>query len=176
MVNSHTHSSEPCTATTASGERCRKPARPGLEVCGTHAGAQVGRRTALTDDVIGRIVSVLRAGGYVETAAEVAGVHRRRLSEWMHKGDPAGTDPRDAIYRRFREAVEGTRAQSETRSLALIQRAASEHWQAAAWYLERAFPERWARPSQRPEGESTTPAVAPAVDPFDELAARRYRS
>jgi hypothetical protein len=31
------------------------------------------------------------------------------------------------------------------RDLAIIGRAADEHWQAAAWRLERRFPERYAR-------------------------------
>src|ERR1700751_4495509 len=89
-----------CTASTLAGARCAKGALPGLEVCATHAGrgGKVGRPTGLTDELATRIVSVLRAGGHVETAATVAGVARARLSEWMRRGEPAGPRTRAAPF------------------------------------------------------------------------------
>lgn len=166
-----------CTATTIGGSRCRKGVLPGLEVCATHGGrpGRPGRPTILNDELASRIVAVLRAGGHVETAATVAGVARARISEWMRRGDPAGNEPRDAPFRRFRERVEQARAECEARNVALITQAATQNWQAAAWLLERSYPERWARPSQRGDLAPTAEPAAPA-DAFsevDDLASRR---
>lgn len=170
-------SSEPrlCAATTARGAACRAHAEPGSERCHVHNGRIGGRPTALTEERTRAIVRVLRAGGHQDTAAAAAGIAVRTLRLWLHRG--ASDDARDAPYRRFREAVEQTMAESETRNVAIIATAAQSNWQAAAWLLERTYPERWARPSQR--AAFTDPDAAPAAapdDPFaevDELAERR---
>lgn len=165
---------EQCTAVTAAGKRCRKLATWGLAVCPTHAGARVGQKGKLDDQVTKVILQVLRAGGYDETAATRAGVTKKSFYEWLRKGDPAGTDPNLARYRAFRAEVEKARAESESRSVALVAQAATTNWQAAAWLLERRWPERWARPSQREKDEGAGAPVT--VDPFaevDELAQRR---
>lgn len=162
-----------CTARTASGSRCRKAALPGVRVCATHAGAQVGRRSSLTPEVQRRILQVLQAGGYVETAVAVAGVSVKSYKRWLARGreDAADYAPE---YGRFRQLVHQARAESEARNVTLIAQAATTNWLAAAWLLERQYPERWARPSQREkptDAESTGP-----TDPFaevDELAQRR---
>lgn len=46
----------------------------------------------------------------------------------------------------FRILCQRARAESEVRALSLIQNAGhSGQWQAAAWFLERSFPDRWGR-------------------------------
>lgn len=145
-------------------------------MCTGHDGKPGGRPTLLTDELTDRVVGVLRAGGYVETAAQVAGVARERLRDWHRLGDPAGTEARHEVHRRFRSRVEAARAENEARNVALIARAASENWQAAAWLLERTYPERWARPSQRGDqgpGEAPAPVKDDPFGEVDELAARR---
>jgi hypothetical protein len=77
-------------------------------------------------------------------------------------------------------------AAGEETAVDSILMAAAEDWRAAAWFLERAHPERWGRPSttlrsppsKPPEEAEVPPAVEPppSGDPFaevDELAARR---
>ena len=63
-------------------------------------------------------------------------------------------------------------ALTEERLLASAAHAARENWRAAAWTLERRYPERWA---QRPRELEGAPPPDPD-DPFrevDELSARR---
>jgi hypothetical protein len=101
--------------------------------------------TKLTDDVQARIVQALTAGNYLDTAAAYAGVSRVTVWRWMQRGEEEADNP-DSIYSNFRNAVESARAQAEVRSVALISRAADDGtWQAAAWFLERSYPNRWAR-------------------------------
>lgn len=161
-----------CTAQTLAGTRCRKGALPGLAVCATHAGAPVGRHTILGADVQRRLVQVLRAGGYPETAASVAGVGYSTLKKWLKRGQES-TRPEDEPYRQLASAVEQARAESEARNVALIAQAATTNWLAAAWLLERAYPERWARASQREKPPEQPAAPADPFTELDELAQRR---
>jgi transposase len=135
-----------------------------------------GRPSKLDEDVVARLLQVLRVGGYPEAAAEVAGIHAATYYRWMARGEAAGDEPKDAPFRDFRERVEQARAEGETRNVAIIAQAAQTQWQAAAWLLERQFPERWARPAPR---EHAKPEPTTAVDdPFaevDQLAEVRRR-
>ena len=102
-----------------------------------------GRYSRLTDETQRRIVEAIRAGNYIETAAQYAGVNKTTIYAWLKKADDPDQDPR---YAEFRNAVEEARAQAEARNVMLIQKAANEGtWQAAAWYLERTAPHRWGR-------------------------------
>jgi hypothetical protein len=52
----------------------------------------------------------------------------------------------EQIYQEFREAVEKAKAEAEVRDVTLIDKAAKDgSWQAAAWKLERKFPNKWGR-------------------------------
>ena len=91
------------------------------------------RPTKLTDARVERILAALRAGNYLETAAHLAGVSPSTLHEWRKR------------FPEFSEAVEKARAEAEAANVAVIREATTSHWQAAAWWLERSFPGRWAR-------------------------------
>lgn len=102
-----------------------------------------GRPSKLTPEAQARIIEALRAGNYQESAAAYAGVGVATFYRWMERGKRDDAEPE---YREFREAVERARAEAEVRNVGLIQRSASEGtWQAAAWFLERSFPNRWGR-------------------------------
>jgi hypothetical protein len=148
---------ERCTAKTAKGTRCRRMALDGIKLCSVHAGARVGRPSKLSDEITGRICDILQAGGYTATAVNVAGVARSTFTEWMDRGDPDGTAKENAPYREFRERVEQAMAEGETRNVALIARAGSKDWKAAAWLLERRHPDRWAGPRGRGIDSSVHP-------------------
>lgn len=45
----------------------------------------------------------------------------------------------------FWQTIKKAEAEAEARNTALIQTQASKSWQAAAWWLERKFPDRWGR-------------------------------
>jgi len=94
----------------------------------------------LTPELQETVVGALRAGNYIETAAALVGIHHDTLREWVKKGRRG--DPR---YEEFASAVAQAIASAEARDLAVIGKAAGEHWQAAAWRLERRFNDRWGR-------------------------------
>ena len=52
----------------------------------------------------------------------------------------------EAKYLKFKKDVEIARAEAEVESVQMVKMAARNGtWQAAAWYLERSFPQRWSR-------------------------------
>ena len=104
----------------------------------------MGRPTKLTDESQQTIVGAIQLGMYQEQAARLAGIDPGTYYRWMENGTKQGKQY--AKYREFRETVEKARAEAEARKLRSIHIAAdSGTWQAAAWWLERSFPNRWGR-------------------------------
>ncbi len=103
----------------------------------------MGRPSKLTPELQEKIVTAIRAGNYIETAAAYAGVSKDTLYAWLKRGgrEVSAKSP----YHRFSDAVEKALADAEMRDVLLIGKAAEENWQAAAWRLERKFSDRWGR-------------------------------
>jgi hypothetical protein len=128
-------------------------------------------RSHLTPDLRERVERDLERGMTQPVVAQRAGVAPRTLAYWLASGKivrrPAPPPPKSEsppelpLAQRLEQAEPGLVA-------AIIAAAQRGSWQAAAWLLERSFPDRWAR---RDPG---TPV--PQQDRFsevDELAARR---
>lgn len=99
-----------------------------------------GRPSRFTDDVKKKILWALKIGNYRKVAAEYAGISDRTLISWLSRGrDQMEGDP----YHEFYLAVLEAEQTAEVRALGIIQQAAQKDWKAAAWYLERKFPERY---------------------------------
>ena len=119
-----------------------------------------GRPTKLNPTVQQRVCDAIRSGNWMETAAAFAGIDRSTLQRWFRRGEQA---PK-GIYRDFATAVQKATADAEARDVALIGKAAGEgNWQAAAWRLERRFPERWGRKDRI---EATVHSTSDPVNQF----------
>lgn len=115
---------------------------------------KAGRPTVLTDDVQERIVTAIRAGSYLDDAANYAGISYRTVLRWVERGRIADSELSDGNeitddelpFWQFWQSVENARAQAVIRNVGIIQSAAQDgQWQAAAWYLERTNPRKWGR-------------------------------
>lgn len=114
-----------------------------------------GRPTKLTPEVQHRIVQAIQAGNYMETAAAYAGINKSTLYLWLKRGarekerleknSRARMRKSEAPFVEFSNAIQKALAEAEMRDVMLIGKAAAEQWQAAAWRLERKFPQRWGR-------------------------------
>jgi hypothetical protein len=173
-----------CNATRPNGQRCRSNAVKDDEKCARHNDGERKPGTApkLTSELADRLVALLQAGNYVAVAAREVGISRAVFYQWIDRG--ASSAAVDRPYRELRERVEHAKAQAEARNVASIANAARQNWQAAAWLLERQYPDRWGRTSVRLRDTPVedAPQVERAVDdddPFrevDELAERRRRT
>lgn len=138
-----------CTGTTRRGAPCRNRAVAGGDRCHAH-------RRVVDEEAVTQLAGMLRAGNYLEIAARSAGVELGDLLE----------------HPQVRADLETARAASEAENVARIMAAGREEWRAAAWLLERQYPDRWARPATRP-GEEKAPPPIVGVDALDELAGKR---
>lgn len=143
----------------------------------------MGRPSKLTPELHAEIVNLIRLGNFREAAAAAAGIGTTTFHRWMAKGREA----RSGIYREFWAAVNTAEAQAEATAIGRIRQAAQDpkHWTAAAWYLERKFPERWGRKRLEisgPEGgpveteEKGVLAPSRAAEILNVLAAANYLS
>ena len=97
----------------------------------------MARPTDLTPEVQSRIVDLVRAGNYLETAAAAAGIAARTMRDWVRRG---ATDE-DGIYREFADAIAVAHAEAEALAIQIVNRAARDgDWRAVAWKLERTRP------------------------------------
>jgi hypothetical protein len=119
---------------------------------------------------------MIASGSYAEVAARANGVGTTTFYRWMQRGEEEETGK----YREFREAVKEAEAKSEVLTVGRIQQAAAGGtWTAAAWYLERKYPDRWGRKDhvrQEISGPGGGPvevdSEAAALAFFDERAGR----
>lgn len=80
--------------------------------------------TKLTAEVQETIVTAIRQGNYLETAAALAGIHKDTFYDWIIKGANAQEGDR---YRIFSDTVYEALAESETQAVEAIRRAGEEH-------------------------------------------------
>lgn len=103
------------------------------------------RPSKLTPEIQESIVKLLEAGNFIETTCEALRLGRRTFNDWMDRGARDADDEVESEHREFYEAVQQARARAESTAVAVIFQAMPDHWQAAAWYLERTRPKKWAR-------------------------------
>ena len=114
-----------------------------------------GRPSKFSEERADKIIRAIRAGNYIETAAALAGVHKSTLYAWLKRGsaeaDRLDADPKakpkktELPFLNFSDAVDIALAEAENMDVQAITAAAAEDWRAAAWRLERKFPDRWGR-------------------------------
>lgn len=103
---------------------------------------KMGRNTKFTPELADKIIEALRLGVPQSTAITYGGISDTTYYRWLQEGAEDDATPQ---LRDFRDAVKAARAEAEVRSVAVIQNASRKTWQAAAWFLERSFPQHWAR-------------------------------
>jgi hypothetical protein len=99
-----------------------------------------GRPTKLTDSVIAKLVLFISAGNPYKIACAAVGVGYSTFAGWM-----AAAESGDPEYQDFLEHITHAQAEAAQRLLAKVEGAADDDWRAAAWILERRFPEHFAK-------------------------------
>ena len=77
-----------------------------------------------TPERVEAICALLRTGTTRKAAANASGIHEDTFYEWMKDSE-------------FSESVKSAEAEVENEMASLVQVAARDTWQAAAWWLER---------------------------------------
>lgn len=101
----------------------------------------MGRPTKLNANVQRVIVSAISKGNTREVAAAAAGIHRATLFNWLAAGEKA----KRGQYFDFLDAVKRAEAGAIVAMVGVVRHAGAQSWQAAAWWLERRYPDEWGR-------------------------------
>lgn len=104
----------------------------------------MARTTILTPDIIETIGRLIDSGLTITAICGAIGVTPAAFYQWMNKGQQAEADP---IYIELVDTVQKSRAALQARWLSRIEDAAADPktWTAAAWLLERSFPQDFGR-------------------------------
>jgi len=105
-----------------------------------------GRKTKLTPEIQKTILDIIRAGNYAKVACEAAGINSDTYYEWLNRGKKDKEAGKTTIFSDFSEEIMRSAAIAEAANVARIRQAADAGtWQAAAWFLERKYGDRWGR-------------------------------
>lgn len=93
-----------------------------------------GRRSKYTPETVDKLTQAIRLGATYQLACDYAGITRETFYQWMKgKAD-------------FSDAIKRAEGAASVTWLAKIEQAASDgNWQAAAWKLERRYPDQYGR-------------------------------
>lgn len=130
----------------------------------------MARPAKLKPEVAQRILTAIAGGNTREVAAGYAGVSERSLYRWIEAGKAASR----GTFWQFWQDVQKAESDAVVESVATIRLASRKSWQAAAWWLERKYPDQWAlrQPSieRQLDDEADRLAKEYGLDP-DELKA-----
>jgi len=119
-----------------------------------------GRKTKLTPGVRDSIIEAIRNGCYIHVAARAAGINPATFWDWIKYGEQQTS----GVYHDFYDLVKTAEAACEAESIRIIQNAGLTTWTARAWFLERKYPERWARRERIDTTVEPEPNVATLSD------------
>lgn len=95
---------------------------------------KAGRKTKYTPDTVKRITDAIGMGATYEIAAAFGGIHVATFYDWINKKSE------------FSDSVKRAEGVAAVGWLAKIEKAANDgNWQAAAWKLERRYPQQYGR-------------------------------
>lgn len=141
---------------------------------------EVGRPVKINPTIQAELVKMIQAGNYMETAAAFVGISISTMRDWIRRGEREAQrfidDSRarpiksETPFLEFSAAIKKAQAAAEIRDVIIIGDAARESWQAAAWRLERKYPEKWGRKDRH---EVSGPSGGPVQ--IEELREKLYR-
>jgi hypothetical protein len=98
-------------------------------------GSHSGPRKKISPEIIAGLVRLITSGVPYEASADAVGIGETTLYGWLKRGKKSTR--KDCPYAKLVKEIRKARADAITRNVAIIQKAASKTWQAAAWWLER---------------------------------------
>jgi len=100
-----------------------------------------GRPTSLTPETRRIILEALKAGVFISTACQIAGITEKTFYNWVRRGQ--SEDPSDIEFSRFLQSCSKIIAATEISAVASIRAAGKKNWKAFAWWLSRRHGKRW---------------------------------
>lgn len=108
----------------------------------------IGRPTKSTPTAQERVLAAIRMGATYELAARAGGISHDTLTRWRqhaHDDSTDGAAPEACEACVFCVAFTRVEAEAAEQALDAINRAMLDDWRAAAWFLERRYPQEWGK-------------------------------
>ncbi|MGI8923087.1 MAG: hypothetical protein ACR2HJ_03445 [Fimbriimonadales bacterium] len=127
---------------------------------------KLGRPSKLTAAVTKDISQAIMVGASRDLAAQYGGINRATFYEWLRLGREAEERDEENLYLDFLLAVEFAEAAQVVNDLTLISLASETDWRAAAWRLERRFPNEYgkSRAALPSDGKTVEGGFAARID------------
>ena len=112
----------------------------------------MARPEKITRELIDAICEDISQGFTYDQSALNNGIAASTFYRWMHIGKQSNSD---AIYKELVIHVNEASEFSEQEALQLVRSVAKvdRNWKAAAWFLERRFPEKYAKNKNQQSGQ-----------------------
>lgn len=124
------------------------------------------RPSKLTPSIQAALVASIANGATRQAAADLAGIGAATVREWIARGEGRDPDrPATPELEGFAAEVRRAEASLEIRCVETILE--SDNWRAAAWLLERRFPDRWGPSARHEVRAEVVTRDEPAALPFD---------
>lgn len=100
----------------------------------------------LTEELINELCKFKRAGLTNKSVCYAANISERSFYEYLNRGEADSQAKKKTIYSRFFQSYKKAEAQHKLKRLRQIEAAADRgSWQAAAWELERCYPDEYGK-------------------------------
>lgn len=104
----------------------------------------MGRRSKISEQITADLVTAFSLGATHRVACQYAGIAPDTLYEWLDRGARG-----EKLFIEFAERINLANGRAAVGWLAKIEKAANDGtWQAAAWKLERRYPQEYGRTVQ----------------------------
>lgn len=109
---------------------------------------KTGRETKLNKEMIAEISSYIELGFTIKDTCEAVGIEQSTFFNWKNQGKLDKENGIKSEFLEFLESIKKGKHKIKQLMLSKIVQAANENWNAAAWWVERNFPEDY---SLKPE-------------------------
>jgi hypothetical protein len=116
------------------------------DIADAYTPPDTGRPAGIGDPhIVQELLAYIEAGNYGEVAAELAGISDNTYRNWIKRGED-GEPP----FTLFLRAVKRAAAKAEAVEVGKVRNAGNDprFWAASMTYLERKYPDKWARRSE----------------------------
>lgn len=137
----------------------------------------MGRPPKISETRIDILCKHIEGGASIEAACELVGITARTFHNWMNRAEeirekpPSERSEADRLYIRFFQAATRARAKREKKLAGTVYEAATEDedWRAAAWLLERMYPERYSKKNEARQLPQTSQPIEWADEEIEDV-------
>lgn len=101
-----------------------------------------GRKSKLTKELIKEAEKLIKLGNFARNVCKYLNIDESTWYRWLREGKNSSEN---SLKYQFYHTIKKAEAIVEIRHLNIIQNAAKKNWHAAAWFLERRYPDKWGK-------------------------------